>query len=225
MMTLLQVASVEASVYRAVREDILHLVLIPGARLAFDELARRYGVSHTPVRQALRRLESEGLVVSSPRRGSRVAPLSFDELEEIQAIRLGVETMLARYGAAGCTSDTLVKMEGDFAAIDDALHRKDLDGYLEHYRDLRDACYACAQRPRLLQVNQEQRRRVERYLRFLCADIEALQESRRHQAQLLDACRARNGRAAETAARTALLWTLDRLGQLLDVTEPMASVR
>src|ERR671916_304857 len=80
-------------------------------RLRLEELAGRFQASLTPVRQALRRLESEGLVVSLPRRGSRVAPLSVEELEEIQALRLGIETFLARAGAEQCTPDALAEMK------------------------------------------------------------------------------------------------------------------
>lgn len=223
MTTLLQIASVESGVYQAIRDDIIHLALAPDERLAFDELARRYGVSHTPVRQALRRLESEGLVVTLPRRGARVAPLSYDELEEIQTIRLGTETTLARLGAAAMTPTALTQMEGDLIAVNDAFARNDLDGYLIAYRSLRDACYGCAERPRLLQVTREQRRRVDRYLHFLCADIEALDESRGHQVTLLDACRAHDSRAAEVATRRALHWTLDRLGKLLEASDRTTS--
>src|SRR2546425_12668775 len=96
--TPLQISSVEDGVYQALREEIGRLQLAPGERLRLEELADRFQVSLTPVRHALRRLESEGLVVSERRRGSRVAPLSVEEIEEIQAIRLGLESFLARYG-------------------------------------------------------------------------------------------------------------------------------
>ena len=94
--TPLEISSVEDGVYRALRQEIGRLDLLPGQRLPLEEIAGRFQVSLTPVRHALRRLESEGLVVSLPRRGSRVAPLSVEELEEIQALRLGLETFLGR---------------------------------------------------------------------------------------------------------------------------------
>ena len=104
------ISSVEDGVYRALRREIGQLERAPGERLPLEELAARFQVSLTPVRHALRRLESEGLVVSVPRRGSRVAPLSVEELEEIQAIRLGLETFLAREGAERCTKSALAEM-------------------------------------------------------------------------------------------------------------------
>src|SRR5436309_5755563 len=109
-MTRLELLSVEDGVYRALRAEIGRLELAPGRRLPLEELAARFQVSLTPVRHALRRLESEGLVVSVRRRGSRVAPLSVEELEEIQAIRLGLETFLARHGAEQITDGALAEM-------------------------------------------------------------------------------------------------------------------
>ena len=100
----------EDAVYRALRSEIGRLEMAPGQRLRLEALAGRFQVSLTPVRHALRRLESEGLVESLPRRGSSVAPLSVEELEEIQALRLGLETFLARHGAEACTADALAEM-------------------------------------------------------------------------------------------------------------------
>ena len=68
----------------------------------------------------------------------------------------------------------------------------------------------------LHRVVREQRRRAERYLRFLCDDVEALGVSRDHQDSLLQACFTRNSQAAEAATREALWWNLGRLASLLD---------
>src|ERR671923_1292494 len=121
--TPLDVSSVEDGVYRALRKEIGSLALAPGRRLRLEELAARFDVSLTPVRHALRRLESEGLVVSLPRRGSRVAPLSVEELEEIQALRLGLECFLARYGAERCTDEALAEMVERRVELEDAYRR------------------------------------------------------------------------------------------------------
>ena len=106
----LELVSVEDGVYRALRQEIGQLELLPGERLLLEELAELFDVSLTPVRHALRRLESEGLVISVLRRGTHVAPLSVEELEEIQALRLGLETFLARRGAERCTDAALAEM-------------------------------------------------------------------------------------------------------------------
>jgi DNA-binding GntR family transcriptional regulator len=217
--TALEISSVEDGVYRALRQEIGRLELAPGQRLPLEELAARFQVSLTPVRHALRRLESEGLVVSLPRRGSRVAPLSVHELEEIQALRLGLETFLARRGAEAITHEALAEMTAARDEMERAFRAGDLDSYLASFWSLRDACYRCAGRPRLERALQDQRVRVERYVLTLCRDAEAFADLRRGPDTLLEACRARDGEAAETATRDALLWVLAELQRMLDNAE------
>jgi DNA-binding GntR family transcriptional regulator len=213
--TPLEISSVEDAVYRALRQEIGSLVLPPGERLRLEALAERFRVSLTPVRQALRRLESEGLVVNRPRRGSLVAPLSLEELEEIQAVRLGLETFLARAGAERCTPAALEEMERARREMERAFRAADLDAYLRSFWSLRDVCYRCADRPRLLSALEEQRIRVERYILYLCRDPGAFADLRRGPDTLLEACRARDGAAAELATRDALMWVLDALQRML----------
>jgi DNA-binding GntR family transcriptional regulator len=217
--TPLEVSSVEDAVYRALRREIGQLDLTPGARLRLEELAGRFQVSLTPVRHALRRLESEGLVVSLPRRGSSVAPLSVEELEEIQALRLGLETSLARRGAERCTDEALAEMSAARDEMERAFRAGDLDAYIRPFWSLRDACYRCAERPRLLRTLEDQRIRVERYILYLCRDPEAFADLRRGPDTLLEACRVRDGEAAEAATRDALAWVLAELQRMLDNAE------
>ncbi|HXG26848.1 MAG TPA: GntR family transcriptional regulator [Candidatus Binatia bacterium] len=216
----LEIVSVEDGVYRALRQEIGRLQLAPGERLRLEELAERFQVSPTPIRHALRRLESEGLVAGARRRGSFVAPLSVEELEEIQAIRLGLETFLSRHGAEGCTEAALAEMTRAREEMERAFRAGDLDAYISSFWSLRDACYRCAGRPRLQRALEDQRIRVERYILFLCRDPEAFAELRRGPDTLLEACRARDGEAAEAATRDALLWVLAKLRRLLDDVAP-----
>jgi DNA-binding GntR family transcriptional regulator len=223
--TPLEISSVEDGVYRALRQEIGRLDLAPGERLPLEELAARFDVSLTPVRHALRRLESEGLVVSLRRRGSRVAPLSLEELEEIQALRLGLETFLARHGAEHVAAEALREMEDARDEMERAFRLGDLDAYISSFWSLRDACYRCAGRPRLLRALEDQRIRVERYILFLCRDPEAFADLRRGPDTLLEACRARDGEAAEAATRDALIWVLAELQRMLDNVETSTAVR
>jgi DNA-binding GntR family transcriptional regulator len=219
----LEISSVEDGVYRTLRQEIGRLDLAPGERLRLEDVAGRLDVSLTPVRHALRRLESEGLVVSIPRRGSRVASLSLEEIEEIQALRLGLETFLARAGAEVCTDAALAEMENARGEMERAFRAGDLSAYLGSFWSLRDACYACADRPRLQRALEDQRIRVERYILFLCRDPEAFAALRRGPDTLLEACRARDGEAAEAATRDALVWVLAELQRMLGEIEETAA--
>ena len=81
------------------RNDIVAGELPFGSRLVIEELAGRYGVSHMPVREALRILHGEGLVVIEPNRGARVRPIYRGFIDDVFDMRCAIETMLARRAA------------------------------------------------------------------------------------------------------------------------------
>lgn len=208
--------SVEDAVYQRLREEIATLRLRPGERLTLGPLAERYGVSMTPVRHALRRLEGDGLVVTIRHRGSHVAPLSVEELEEVQAIRVGLEGLLSYHGAAAMTEDALTEMEHARGRLELAFRESDVDGYIAAFWEFRDACYCLAARPRAMRTLRDLRLRVERYVKHLCRDPLALAQLRRGPDRLLEACRKRDPDAAEAATREALLWVLQEFSDDLD---------
>lgn len=84
------------SIYRALRDDILTCRRPPGQRLIIDELARHFGVSPIPVREALQTLEAERLVDFKPHAGSVVAAISAESVREIFGLIEGLELVAAR---------------------------------------------------------------------------------------------------------------------------------
>ncbi len=123
--------TVEQMLVRELRNSILDGRLRPGVRLPYRDLARRFNVSVTPVRIAVRELSSEGLVEMRPHGGATVAPLSIDELEELFAIRTGVEPWLARLGAGRATDDEIEAMRCHLAEMEKAAAARDRRGYLD----------------------------------------------------------------------------------------------
>ena len=82
-----------------IRRDIIFGVLTPGSRITEASLARKYGISRVPVREALRTLEAEGFVESRPYAGSTVSNIPVDEADDLFAVRTVVETATARRAA------------------------------------------------------------------------------------------------------------------------------
>lgn len=78
--------------YKALKKDITEGILVPGQKIITRELHERYGISETPIKQALNRLITEGLVESTPRKGVRVRDIRWEEIEELWDIRLMIET-------------------------------------------------------------------------------------------------------------------------------------
>lgn len=87
-----------------VRRDIVAGELEPGTRVTEAFLAKRYGVSRVPVREALRALEAEGFIESTPNIGSRVAHIPFDEADDLFAVRESLEIATARRAAQRATT-------------------------------------------------------------------------------------------------------------------------
>jgi DNA-binding GntR family transcriptional regulator len=91
--------NIQDAVVNGIRHMILSGRLKPGDRLRQDELANTFGVSTMPVREALRQLQAEGLVIFRPRRGATVARLAVSDYEEIYHIREELETLACRWVA------------------------------------------------------------------------------------------------------------------------------
>lgn len=93
------------SVYDRLRNDLLHGTLEPGSRLAIEALAERYATSATPLREALNRLISDGLVERREQRGFAVAPISEQDLLEITQTRCWLEEIALRESIAAHTRE------------------------------------------------------------------------------------------------------------------------
>ncbi|QQR38422.1 GntR family transcriptional regulator [Devosia rhizoryzae] len=112
-------------VYEYLREQIINGTYAPGQRMTLADLSQELGLSHMPVREALLRLEREGLLASEPHKGMRVVSLSLKDAEELFEIRCELEGLSAfRAATSGDTElvDDLLSINGDFA---DAYGRHD----------------------------------------------------------------------------------------------------
>jgi DNA-binding GntR family transcriptional regulator len=118
-LTALDNPSLRERVYQALREALVSGELSPGLRLRDHELAARLGVSRTPVREALQRLEDEGLIETSPRALTRVTPLDARAAREAFPVVAALHALAARSGAPHLTPAALDEMRaanGAFAA-------------------------------------------------------------------------------------------------------------
>ena len=91
-------------VKRAILADLVSGEFLPGMHLTIDTLTSRYGVSHMPIREALRQLEGEGILISLAHRGFKIEAVTEDYIRKIYDIRVGIESLLA-HRAAELASD------------------------------------------------------------------------------------------------------------------------
>ena len=123
------------TVYEQLRADVISCKLAPGAEIREAELAARFDMSKSPVRDALMRLEREGLVITLPRQGYRVAPVSLGDVLDMFHLRAALERACIERIVARATDEQLKTLdafrhfaatdwEGGFIAFNRAFHRR-----------------------------------------------------------------------------------------------------
>jgi DNA-binding GntR family transcriptional regulator len=127
-----------AHVHARLRRDILSGE-IPAGETSQLALARELEVGRTPLREALRMLQHEGLVISEPNRRVRVADLSAEDVEQLYAMRIALEAMAVRVTVPELSSREIAEIEGLLAQMDHYMRRQDSAGLRNPHR----AFHAC----------------------------------------------------------------------------------
>lgn len=194
--------------YDRIRSAILGGEFPPGGRLSQVKIADRLGLSRTPVREALRLIEKEGLVKSERGRQVVISPTSMRDLDELYALRIKLDTMTVRATVPGLSAADMAEMQACFAAMEassspdqfvefDAAHRQ------FHMIPIRVAG------PRHADYSAQLNEHAERYRRLYLAQPSSYRQSREEHLAILEACVQRDGEdvaclLAEHYARIAL---------------------
>ena len=173
------------------RNDILHCRLKPNARLLFRDLRAMYGSGMSPLREALMRLASEGLVVLEDHKGFRVAPASRSELTDIAETRCELEALAVRLAIERGDDAWRRTIEARFAALSDKPTydrdgRLDLEWELRHDAFHRSLYAACGLRW-LASFCQVLAERAFRYRHLLLEAVDRTRDHRREHEQIKDA--------------------------------------
>lgn len=208
-------SSVEQRVARTLRELIVTGRLPEGTPLVQRELAERLGVSPTPVRAGLTRLEHDGLVLIGETGRAAVTRLTREDLEEVYAARLGLEGLAARLGAGAIMAADLASMTRLFGEIERLAKQRAIDQYLEARWEFHAVCYRASGRRRLLDEVERLFWRSERYNRLLLSTAERYRQSVSHYRAFLEACRKVDGDRAELVIQGSVRWCVDQLWQSL----------
>ncbi len=138
-----------ARISRTLAERIISGNIAAGAKLRQDHIAEEFSTSHVPVREAFRLLESQGLVVSEPRRGVRVATFTMEEVKEVAEMRAALEVLALRHAAPHLTQAILSAAEAATQAGDKAA---DVQTWEEANRAFHRLILAPCGMPRLLKA-------------------------------------------------------------------------
>ncbi len=139
--------TIAARIGKTLAERIISGAIAAGARLRQDHIAEEFGASHVPVREAFRRLEAQGLVVSEPRRGVRVAGFTLNDVREVAEMRAALEVLALRNAAPHLTKAILDQAEEANVACDKA---RNVEAWEEANRTFHRLIIAPCAMPRLL---------------------------------------------------------------------------
>ena len=119
-------------VYEELKMQILKGSIIPGTRMMEVELAEEMGVSRTPIREAIRKLEKEGLVTIEPRRGAYASMISTEDMVEILEVRQDLEGLAAYFAADRMTEEQMKELRKESDSYNDAVKRGNMEDMIRH---------------------------------------------------------------------------------------------
>ena len=152
-------------VFMTLRKQILRGELKPGERLMEIALAKKLGVSRTPIREAIRMLEHEELVVMIPRRGAHVADISRQELNDVLEVRMALEVLAARKACARMTPEEIAELDAAESRFEALVSTEDVDinELGEADEQFHDVIYRATQNRRLIQLLNNLREQMYRF--------------------------------------------------------------
>ncbi len=206
--------SIPAEVADSLRQRILGGELQEGMQLRQDSLAREYGVSRIPVREALRRLEAEGLVTIEPHKGATVSGLGLDEIAQLYALRACLEGELAERAVRRLRPTHLDAMTAALDAYATALGQEQIGEWGTLNWRFHLALLEAAERPLWLEELRGINDRTERYVRLQLALTGALDKARDDHEGILEHARAGDAQATGRLMRQHI----EEAGDLLVAT-------
>ncbi|GFO86346.1 MULTISPECIES: GntR family transcriptional regulator [Anaerostipes] len=150
-------------VFNTLRQAIITGEFAPGERLMEIALANRLGVSRTPVREAIRKLELEGLVVMIPRKGAEVAKITEKDLRDVLEVRSSLEELAAELAAERMNDEVKEKLEKALKEFEEAIESDDNAAIADSDVDFHDVIFEATGNARLIQIINNLREQMYRY--------------------------------------------------------------
>lgn len=201
-----KIKTANSIVYESLRQQIFEGDIYPGSWLREQDLVEEFNVSRTPIREALRRLESEGLVESVPFRGVKVASLNPEDIWEEYTVRIALESLAFELAVSNMSDETIQEVEQMVLKMEKMLDQRKLDAFLEINRIFHLTLYNLSGSRRLVSMIESSWNRENLYrLKFLLTFPAAFEMEKAVHREMLNACRRRDGDAARYLIRKSLL--------------------
>lgn len=203
-------------VFQTLRQAILYGELKPGERLMEIALANRLGVSRTPVREAIRMLELEGLVVMEPRKGAHVAQITEKDLNDVLEVRLGLEELVVQFASERITEEELQNLKAAEEEFEQSMQRNDLVALAAADVKFHEVIYQATHNQRLVQMINNIKEQMYRYRMEYLKDVKVRETLVKEHRQLLQALEEHCQESAEDSIRAHIQNQQDAIRRELD---------
>ena len=183
-------------VFNTLRQAILRGELKPGERLMEIALANRLGVSRTPIREAIRMLELEGLVIMIPRKGAQVAQITEQDLNDVLEVRLGLEELAVRFACERITDEEIKELGLAVKEFEKKMREDDLSDQAEADVKFHEIIYGATHNRRLVQIINNIREQMYRYRIEYLKDVESRKTLVKEHYEICDALKHRDAEGA-----------------------------
>jgi DNA-binding GntR family transcriptional regulator len=180
------------AVYEQLRGWIVHGKLGPGDAVDQERLAESLGVSRMPLRQALQRLESDGLIERRPHHTAIVTGFSQSDIRDIYAARSVLEGLLAEKGAGSLAAPGLDRLAAVYDRMSVAVPTADSDVFVRLDWEFHQVIYRASGYPRTIDITEQLRSSSERYMYYYAAHSPGTAESLAEHEQIMRACQEGN---------------------------------
>ncbi|NDL66751.1 GntR family transcriptional regulator [Anaerotalea alkaliphila] len=187
-------------VFNSLREAILKGEFQPGERLMEKQLAEKMGVSRTPIREAIRKLELEGLVVMIPRKGAEVAQITEKDLKDVLEVRATLEALAVKIACQKMTEEELQALVDVNELFRQAANGHDTDQVIHQDVAFHDIIFQSTRNDKLIQIINNLREQIYRFRVEYITKMEDFQTLVEEHDDIVDAIRHRNNTLAQTLA-------------------------
>jgi len=188
-------------ILETIREAIINGTLKSGERVSEPELAERFGISRTPIREAFRQLESEGYLTVAPRKGAMVTSLSERDVEEFYAIKSILEGYAARMAAEKLTDKEIERLEAINERLETLAEDGDIKAFFKVHNEFHDLFIKAAGNEKLLELINQLMLKFNRLRIASLAIPGRMQISVNEHKKILDAFRKKDGERADGLVR------------------------
>jgi len=189
-------------IFNTLREAIIVGELKPGERLMEVQLAEKMGVSRTPVREAIRKLELEGLVDMLPRKGAHVADLSVKDIMDVLEVRASLDGLATALASTRITEEELKELKHIHNQFVNYIEKENLNGSIKKDVDFHDIIYCASRNEKLIQIANNLREQIHRFRVIYLKDYVSPKELIREHEEIIEAISKRDPFNAQKVAET-----------------------